>query len=128
MLAQMIASVVAGNTANAIDNFDLSRPDYLVWVNPVPRERWAMFTAGKIDIIMINCLRGCLGMNEIIFWVKCDAEEGYIAQALGESIITQADNLDRLKLEVRDAVRCHFPDEELHPPMIRLVTEDGITL
>ncbi|MEX6776206.1 2-oxoisovalerate dehydrogenase E1 subunit beta [Limnospira fusiformis] len=66
-------------------------------------------------------------MNEIIFWVECDAEEGYVAQALGESIITQADNLDRLKLEVRDAVRCHFPDEELHPRMIRLVTEDGMT-
>ncbi|EKD10619.1 hypothetical protein [Limnospira platensis] len=67
-------------------------------------------------------------MNEIIFWVECDAEEGYVAKALGESIITQADNLDRLKLEVRDAVRCHFPDEELRPKIIRLhiVTEEVI--
>ncbi|MCT7955186.1 2-oxoisovalerate dehydrogenase E1 subunit beta [Laspinema palackyanum] len=59
-------------------------------------------------------------MNEIIFLVEHDVEEGYVAQALGVSIITQADNLDMLKLEVRDAVHCHFPNEELRPKIIRL--------
>ncbi|MBO0351161.1 2-oxoisovalerate dehydrogenase E1 subunit beta [Phormidium pseudopriestleyi FRX01] len=59
-------------------------------------------------------------MNEIIFLVEHDVEEGYVAQALGVSIITQADNLDMLKLEVRDAVSCHFPNEELRPKIIRL--------
>ncbi|MGL4502089.1 MAG: 2-oxoisovalerate dehydrogenase E1 subunit beta [Planktothrix sp.] len=67
-------------------------------------------------------------MNEIIFLVKHDIEGGYVAQALAASIITQADDLDRLKLEIRDAVRCHFPDKQLHPSMIRLVTEEGMTV
>ena len=67
-------------------------------------------------------------MNEIIFLVEHDVEEGYVAQALGVSIITQADDLDRLKIEIRDAVHCHFPNEELRPKIIRLhiVTEEVI--
>ncbi len=36
-------------------------------------------------------------MTEIIFLVEPDVEGGYIAQALGESIITQADDLESLK-------------------------------
>lgn len=67
-------------------------------------------------------------MNEIIFLVEQDVEEGYVAQALGVSIITQADNLDMLKLEVRDAVHCHFTDKQLHPNIIRLVTKERMTL
>lgn len=35
-------------------------------------------------------------MTEIIFLVELDIDGGYIAQALGESIITQADDLDTL--------------------------------
>jgi len=59
-------------------------------------------------------------MNEIIFLVELDLESGYIAKALGESIITQADDLETLKTEIKDAVRCHFPDEALRPKIIRL--------
>ncbi len=59
-------------------------------------------------------------MTEIIFLVESDEENGYIAQALGESIITQADDLETLKKEVKDAVHCHFPDENLRPKIIRL--------
>ncbi|MDJ0580713.1 2-oxoisovalerate dehydrogenase E1 subunit beta [Crocosphaera sp.] len=59
-------------------------------------------------------------MTEIIFLVESDNDSGYIAQALGESIITQADDLETLKKEVKDAVHCHFPDEELRPKTIRL--------
>ncbi|MGK7885950.1 MAG: 2-oxoisovalerate dehydrogenase E1 subunit beta [Crocosphaera sp.] len=59
-------------------------------------------------------------MTEIIFLVESDNESGYIAQALGESIITQSDDLETLKKEVKDAVHCHFPDEELRPKIIRL--------
>lgn len=59
-------------------------------------------------------------MTEIIFLVESDNDSGYIAQALGESIITQADDLETLKQEVKDAVHCHFPDEELRPKIIRL--------
>lgn len=59
-------------------------------------------------------------MIEIIFLVEEDPEGGYTANALGESIITQADNFEELRENVRDAVRCHFPDEATRPKIIRL--------
>ncbi len=58
-------------------------------------------------------------MNEIIFLVEEAPEGGYIAKALGESIFTEADDLDSLHEQVRDAVRCHF-DEGNAPRLIRL--------
>ena len=36
-------------------------------------------------------------MNEIVFLVEEDSEGGYMAQALGESIVTQAEDLDALR-------------------------------
>ncbi len=57
-------------------------------------------------------------MNEIIFLVEEADEGGFIAKALGESIVTQAETLDELKVQVRDAVRCHFEADKL-PKMIR---------
>jgi len=58
-------------------------------------------------------------VNEIIFVVEEAAEGGYLAHALGESIFTDADTLEELREQVRDAVRCHFP-EEVRPAIIRL--------
>ena len=58
-------------------------------------------------------------MEEIIFVVCEEPEGGYSARALGESIFSQADDLEALKLAVRDAVLCHF-DENMAPRMIRL--------
>jgi hypothetical protein len=45
---------------------------------------------------------------EIIFSVKNSPEGGYEARALGHSIFTQAQTMDELKLNIREAVRCHF--------------------
>jgi hypothetical protein len=59
-------------------------------------------------------------MIEIVFLVEDDPEGGYTARALGESIFTQADNLNTLREMVRDAVHCHFPDEQVRPKLIRL--------
>lgn len=59
-------------------------------------------------------------MIEIVFWVEDDPDGGYTAKALGESIFTQADDLRSLKEMVRDAVHCHFPDEQIRPKVIRL--------
>ncbi|MCU0551508.1 MAG: 2-oxoisovalerate dehydrogenase [Leptolyngbya sp. Prado105] len=59
-------------------------------------------------------------MTEIVFLIEDAPEGGYTARALGESIFTEADNLDRLREEVRDAVRCHFLDEQTRPKLIRL--------
>ncbi len=57
--------------------------------------------------------------NEIIFMVEEDPEGGYVAAALGQDIVTQADSVKELHAMVRDAVRCHF-DEGKAPPIIRL--------
>jgi hypothetical protein len=59
-------------------------------------------------------------MTEIVFLVEEDPESGYVARALGESIFTQADDLLSLRENIRDAVRCHFPDDDARPRMIRL--------
>lgn len=58
-------------------------------------------------------------MNEILFLVEPAPEGGYTARALGESIFTEADDLESLHNQVRDAVRCHF-DEGQAPRLIRL--------
>ena len=59
-------------------------------------------------------------MTEIVFLVEDDPDDGYTARALGESIFTQADDLKNLREMVRDAVHCHFPDEQSRPKIIRL--------
>ena len=68
-------------------------------------------------------------MNEILFVVE-EAEDGsYRAKAVGQSIHTEADSLDELHTEIRDAVHCHF-DEGQAPPLIRLhhVRQELLTL
>jgi hypothetical protein len=59
-------------------------------------------------------------MSEIVFLVEEDAEGGFSARALGESIFTQADDLPALREKVLDAVRCHFPDPDKRPKLVRL--------
>ena len=59
-------------------------------------------------------------MNEIIFIVHESPEGGYEAEALGHSIFTEADDADALKINVKDAVVCHFENKEDRPRIIRL--------
>ena len=49
-------------------------------------------------------------MSEIIFVVEAAPEGGFVARALGESIVTQAEDSAELHDRVREAVRCHFDD------------------
>ena len=56
---------------------------------------------------------GAITMSEIVFLVEEDPEGGFTARALGESIFTQADDMKSLREAVRDAVNCHFSDEEI---------------
>ena len=67
--------------------------------------------------------------TEIIFEVIEAPEGGYDARALGHSIFTQGDDWNDLKAMTRDAVRCHF-DEENMPRVIRLhlVREEAIAV
>ena len=59
-------------------------------------------------------------MKEIIFEVLEDPEGGYCASALGFGIHTQADAVEALREEVRDAVDCYFDDAADRPSVARL--------
>ena len=59
-------------------------------------------------------------MGELIFLVEEAPEGGYTARALGVSIFTEAEDLDGLKRQILDAVRCHYGDEEGRPRLVRL--------
>ena len=58
-------------------------------------------------------------MTEIVFLVEEAPEGGYTARALGASIVTEADDLVRLRDAVREAVRCHFEPAD-RPQLTRL--------
>jgi hypothetical protein len=58
-------------------------------------------------------------MSEIIFLVEDSPEGGYEARALSASIYTEADTLDELRFMVKDAIACHFEENE-RPQIIRL--------
>jgi len=57
--------------------------------------------------------------TEIVFVVEEDPEGGFVASAVGHSVVTQADDLQALHAAVRESVSCHF-DAEQRPKVIRL--------
>ena len=59
------------------------------------------FWANRISVMMV-------AMNEIIFLVEDAVEGGYAARAFGESIFTEADDLDGLRANIRDDRRLPF--------------------
>ena len=67
--------------------------------------------------------------TEIIFEVTEAVEGGYDARALGHSIFTQGEDWNDLKAMARDAVLCHFGDENM-PRVIRLhlIREEAIAV
>lgn len=58
-------------------------------------------------------------MNEIVFEVTQDADGGFVAECLTESIFTQADTWEELRTNVREAVDAFYFDR-LKPSAIRL--------
>lgn len=61
-----------------------------------------------------------LGMGEIVFEVRDADEGGFIARAVGQGIVTEADTIEELKAMIRDAVRVHF-DPGTEPALIRMI-------
>ncbi len=60
-------------------------------------------------------------MKEIIFEVHEAEEGGYNAHALGYSIFTQGEDRENLRAMVKDAVACHFDENDPERPgIIRL--------
>jgi len=68
-------------------------------------------------------------MTEILFAVEEAPEGGFTARAVGHSIFTEADSLDELRANVRDAVECHFDETDV-PRLIRLhiVRDEVLTI
>ncbi|MCY2926166.1 MAG: 2-oxoisovalerate dehydrogenase [Planctomycetota bacterium] len=69
-------------------------------------------------------------MTEMVFQVEDDPDGGLTARAVGESIFVEADSIDELRQEIRDAVTCHFATPGDRPKVIRLhfVRDEVITL
>ena len=68
-------------------------------------------------------------MKEIVFEVVQEADGGFTAEALGESIFTQADDWDQLSANVREAVQAFFFDTA--PPAsirLRLVRDEVLAV
>ncbi|HEV7867586.1 MAG TPA: hypothetical protein VGO90_07880 [Chthoniobacteraceae bacterium] len=60
-------------------------------------------------------------MREVIFEVREDElDGGFLAVALGHAIHTEAETLEELRANVREAVECHFDDSDEAPRLIRL--------
>ncbi|MEJ7694613.1 2-oxoisovalerate dehydrogenase [Daejeonella sp.] len=66
-------------------------------------------------------------MKELFFLVEEALEGGYTAKAMGESIFTEAETIDDLKIEIREAVECHF-DTNDKPQILHMVREELIIL
>ena len=75
---------------------------------------------GVVELSRCPSYRRGHHVDEIIFVVEESPEGGYTARALGVSIFCEADDLESLETELRDAVLCHFEDEADRPKMIRL--------
>jgi predicted RNase H-like HicB family nuclease len=58
-------------------------------------------------------------MHELVFEVTQEADGGYVAEALGETIVTQADTWEELRANVREAVTAFYFDRAA-PKRLRL--------
>jgi hypothetical protein len=58
-------------------------------------------------------------MSEIILEVTQEADGGYVAEALGESIFTEADTWEQLRAYVKEAVAAFYFDGPA-PARVRL--------
>jgi hypothetical protein len=50
-------------------------------------------------------------MKELVFEITQESDGGFVADALGESIITQADTWEELRVNVREAVNAFYFDQ-----------------
>jgi hypothetical protein len=58
-------------------------------------------------------------MSELVFEVTQEQDGGFIAEALGENIVTEANTWDQLRANVKEAVEAYY-FEEPKPAFLRL--------
>ena len=86
--------------------------------NDYPKHLWA-FVFRTFGLYSWTAKTMC--MIEIIFKVTEDeVDGGYSASALGYGIHTQGDSVEDVRLNVREAVDCHFDETIERPSVIRL--------
>lgn len=47
-------------------------------------------------------------MKEIFFIIEEDQDSGYTARAIGQSIFTEAETIQQLKINIKEVLECHF--------------------
>ncbi len=68
-------------------------------------------------------------MRELFFLVEEAEEGGYIASAVGQSIITEAATLAELRANIREAVDCHFDEGDApHIAHLHFVKDEVLSL
>jgi len=50
-------------------------------------------------------------MSELVFEVTQESDGGYVAEALGENIVTEGDTWEELRANVKEAVEAYYFDE-----------------
>ena len=59
-------------------------------------------------------------MDEIVFEVTQECDGGFVAECLTENIVTEADNWETLRQNVKEAVAAYYFDRVQKPARIRL--------
>jgi len=68
-------------------------------------------------------------MNEFVFEVTQEADGGFVAEALGESIFTEGNNWAELRANVLEAVKAfHFDREAPKKIRLHLVRDELVAL
>jgi len=57
--------------------------------------------------------------KEIIFLIEESIDGGYEARAMGHSIFTEGETYEEVKGNIKEAVKCHFEEDDI-PCIIRL--------
>ncbi|MCF2444294.1 2-oxoisovalerate dehydrogenase [Dyadobacter sp. CY345] len=65
-------------------------------------------------------------MKEIVFIVEQEEDGGFVAEAKvneneNEQIVTEGNDLDELKLMIREALECHFDNSEEMPKQVTVI-------
>jgi len=63
-------------------------------------------------------------MEDIIFLVEEDVEDGFTAKGLGVAIFTEGETIDDLQKKIKDDILCHF-DEQQPKRLVKLQIMGG---
>ncbi len=89
-------------------------------VNPKAEKKFCVGLCGRIELQAMKKV----GRDEIVFLVRQEKDGVYVAHARGYSIFTQADGIQELEENIKEAVLCHFEEAE-GPVRIRIVRTGG---